>query len=189
MVVSMSRTIAIGAVAAIACGWLALSSSVVHARAARQERNPNCTGSLQQIVLHYGMSEVEHRKKVARIEKYLWSHWEEKKGGCSTVRFATLEGDVVDTNIYLEPDMQGVWRVRIERRGNRAFRGKPNQRFVSRVTYFAYSVVRADEHQFSLGRTLEIPDSEDLAAGDFVLLFKGKEGEIIYNLEPSNVYN
>jgi hypothetical protein len=135
------------------------------------------------------MPESSHRKRIAQMEEYIWAHWKTQRSGCLSTQFITLEGDTVNTWLFFERDDHGVWRIRLERKRNLSYYGWRGHRYITTSTYFAYSVSRADEKEFSKGTTVEIADSENLAPGSYVMLFMDREGETIYNLEPGNISN
>lgn len=105
------------------------------------------------------------------------------------MRFITLEGETVDVSIFVETDEASRQRVRIERKAYQFAYGKPHNKFIVGTTNLAYTVYRADESEFTKGNKREIADSEDLAPGSYVMLFKDKKGEDLYTLEPGNVHN
>ncbi|HEV2195580.1 MAG TPA: hypothetical protein VGR55_08355 [Candidatus Acidoferrum sp.] len=95
----------------------------------------------------------------------------------------------MDVSIFVETDESNAQRVRIERKAYQFAYGKPEKKFITTATYLAYKLDRADSEEFSRGNTREFPDSEDHKAGSYVMLFRDKNGEIMYRIEPGNVHN
>ncbi len=148
-----------------------------------------CVQSGGRFLTWYAMPEKQHRSEISKVEAYIWSHWRSRQAGCLTVRFVTLEGETVDTSIFVEKESQANWRVRLERKSILTYRGQPKKRYIERHTYLAYNITKVDEKEYSKGRVSEIADSESYPPGSYSLVFKDKEGQIIFSLEPGNVFN
>lgn len=148
-----------------------------------------CINGAGPFFLRYGMSEAKHRKAIAKIQDYIWIRWKGHETGCATLRFITLEGRTVDISIFVETNETNQQRVRIERKSYEVSYGKPHNKFIVGATNLAYSISRADEKEFAKGNSREIADSEDLKPGSYVMLFKDKNGEDVYSLEPGNIHN
>jgi hypothetical protein len=134
------------------------------------------------------MSVGEHRKIIARMEAFAWSHWKNKEPGCMRSRFITLEGQLVERSFFFENDESGLWRIRIERKEVFTNYGPPDHKFILRNTAFVYSVERL-KARMVINTPEAYKDSDQAIPGDYSLSGKSKEGEQYILWEPDNTSN
>jgi hypothetical protein len=151
----------------------------------QRTRTKNHIDSIGGFRLEYRMPLREHQKTVAKMEEFIWSHWERREPCELTYRFVTAEGVPVDFSMFVERDEQEVWRVRIERKETRTG-GPPSNWSIFSRTEFAYSIQRLDGEKPTDDGYAPFPDDQVLRPGTYLLQFREKDGNGIGRWEPNN---
>jgi hypothetical protein len=149
----------------------------------------DCSRGEGPFFLRYGMPKAEHIRIVAKMEDYIWSHWKSQRTGCVTARFITAEAAVVDVSLYVETDDKGALRTRIERKTYEYAYGNPKRRYIVGMTQLAYRLLRVDERELGHDDPQLLSDSAELQPGTYAMLFRDKDGQNLYRLEPANPHN
>jgi hypothetical protein len=111
----------------------------------------------------------------AEVRDFVWKHWRERRLGYVTFTKFSKEGESSKSDVFIEPDQEGSWRVavRVERVVvDRA--SKRRQR--SAIEYSAYSLERIDPGLRVNAEAIVIPDTAVKNSASYRLVLKNKDG-------------
>lgn len=118
-------------------------------------------------------------KKRAEIRQFIWESF--KKHILSNVTFTsfTLEGNKIESSIFIEPDKDGVWHVHLETRSEYKDHSQADMKTIRESQeYDAYMVVRLID--IGGGKSPRIlSDSDPASSREYELRLMDKDGKRI----------
>jgi hypothetical protein len=128
-----------------------------------------------------GSATPENEQAFAKIRAWLWRHWEEHDHGSLVMITHTLEGERAITNFEIGRNDSGAWHIVAHTERELKDSRYPGQVFHESSESDCFSLVRIRTHH-NTSIPKPIPDSEVLDADKYRLVFRSKDGKLIFDL-------
>lgn len=125
----------------------------------------------------------ESEQEFAKIRGWLWQHWDERNRGSLVMITHTLEGDRTKTHFEVKQNDSGVWHIVATTERELRDSRYPGRIFQEGSETDSYSLVRLRTCPNALNQKQKpVPDSEVLDPDKYCLVFRSKDGKMLFDL-------
>jgi hypothetical protein len=117
------------------------------------------------------------RYEEAKLRKWVWTRWHERRPGSAILKWVTVEGDSGTTEYTIAKSRDGAWYLSIHLQGSD--RTAPEDGYWRDTWLIAYSVTRTERPYLDEAHGKPIRPSRQLSPRHYALELTDRQGKVI----------